>query len=296
MAAVRKRFLFVINHVSGRKTLDWETVILEHFKDYEHDLEFYELPEKFTADTVRDKIKTHKPDYVVAVGGDGTINLLASCVMNTPMKLGILPAGSANGMAKELNISDQPAEAMDTIVKGFTRSISLISINEHISMHLSDIGLNAYMLREFERRGVRGFWGYMMATIKVLSKRKALRVNLHFDGKNVKVRADIIIIANATRYGTGVLVNPVGKLDDNVFEIIAVNDLSVKDLLKTSLHTLRLDENKAEIFQTSELHLTSDKPVHFQVDGEYLGKVKEIKAKLMRGCVTVVVPESSVQT
>ncbi len=292
MSEERRKLLFVINHSAGRKTPDWESVIVEYFKSLPFEVRFYTLPEKFEVATIQSQIDLHKPDVVIAVGGDGTTNLLATCVKNTNGALGILPAGSANGMAKELRIGDDVQNALKIIAEGSRKRISLVELNGRVSIHLSDIGLNAYMLREFERRGTRGLIGYLLATAKVLGNRRAVHVDVHYNNEVRTVRADIILIANATMYGTGVVVNPMGKLDDDVFEIIAIKDLTLKDLLNTSLHTQRLDVSKAEIIQTSKAEIYCRKPVHFQVDGEYLGKVHEIKIRLLPNCLDVIVPMS----
>lgn len=290
--ATRRRLLFVINHFSGRKASDWESVILKHFESLPFDINIYPLPEKFDVSTIRSTIELYKPDQVIAVGGDGTVNLLATCIRNTEIGLGILPAGSANGMAKELGIADV-ALALKTIENGFSKKISLLDINGKISLHLADIGLNAYMLREFEKSGIRGFIGYLIASVRVLGRRRELHVEVSYKNTKKTVHADIILIANATMYGTGVVVNPVGKLDDDVFEVIAIKNLTLKDLVKTSLTTLRLDESKAEIFQASEINLHCKKAAHFQVDGEYVGKVRDIAAKLLPDSLKVLVPEES---
>jgi diacylglycerol kinase (ATP) len=284
------KLLFVINHFSGRNKTDWEAVIGEHFRDLPFNIKFYRLPKSFDIETVKSEIESFKPQRVVAVGGDGTANLVASCIRKTDMSLGIVPAGSANGMAKELGISEDIPAALKIIEEGFCKRISLIEINDRISLHLSDIGLNAHMLREFETKGTRGLIGYLLATVKVLGGRSPMDVEIRYKNEIRNVRADIILIANATMYGTGVVVNPVGKLDDNVFEIVVVKDLTVKDLLNSSLHTFRLDENKSEIIQVSEMQLRSKKPVHFQVDGEYLGKIQAIKAKLLPDSLNVITP------
>ncbi|HMJ70801.1 MAG TPA: diacylglycerol kinase family protein [Cyclobacteriaceae bacterium] len=291
-ASVRRRLLFVLNVVSGAKTVDWRSVILGYFTQSPHDIGFYKLPENFTTQEVRLAIQSYQADYVIAVGGDGTVTLLSECLVNTTMSLGILPAGSANGMAKELGINTDPQKALDVIAAGFTRRISATIINGRTSIHLADVGLNAFMLKEFQSRGKRGYLGYTLATAKVLWKNRGVDVDLAYDGKHVRIKADIILIANATSYGTGVTVNPVGKLDDDVFEVIAIPNLSLGDVIKNSLQKSTIDRSKVKVFQMSEGTLTSKRPVHFQIDGEYLGKVKEVHAKLLPNCLQVIVPEN----
>lgn len=290
MSAAGKRILFVVNRVAGKATPDWESIIRSHFQSLPFDVEFYHLPEKVSVPGVKSAIASVNPSCVVAVGGDGTVNLLATCLMGTPISLGIVPGGSANGMAKELGISGDVTDALKIVEKGARKRISLLEINNRISVHLSDLGLNAYMLREFERRGTRGLAGYLLATLKVLKKKKRLTAQLLFNNESVTIHADMILIANATTYGTGVVVNPVGKLDDNVFEVIAITDLTLADLLKSSIQTLRLNESKARIFQVTEMHLHCEKPAHFQVDGEYAGKVQDVSAKVLPGSLEVIVP------
>lgn len=290
----RRRILFVVNPVSGKATPDWRAIIHNHFDPLPFDISVYQLPEKFSIDDVRSRIDEFRPGSVVAVGGDGTANLLATCVAHTTITLGIIPSGSANGMAKELGIGQDIETALDIVENGFCKKISLVEINDKISLHLADLGLNAFMLQEFERRGVRGLVGYLIATMKVLRRRRKLNVKAHYGNTTRNIEADIILIANATTYGTGVIVNPVGKLDDKVFEIIAIKDLTVRDLLNSGLHTSRLDEAKSEIIQVSSIRLLCTEPAHFQVDGEYVGTVHEVKARLLPDSLNVIVPGADV--
>lgn len=291
MEADVRKFLFVINRAAGRRSIDWRSVILEHFKNVSAEIDIYYLPENFTPSGIRSVIDIYGPDHVIAVGGDGTANLLAGCIMNTKMSLGIVPAGSANGMAKELGIGNDIATALDIIARGFRKKISLVQVNDRISLHLADLGLNAHMLREFERMGTRGLIGYLWATLKVLSRKKLLHFEITHDNKKTTVDAVLIIIANATSYGTGVVVNPVGRLDDDVFEVIAIKELTLGHLLKSSLHTSRLDVSKAEIFRASRMRLHCSEPAPFQVDGEYLDKVQDVVATLLPASLEVIVKE-----
>src|SRR5690348_12663669 len=99
------KILFVINPVSGGKEKhDWEASIRDFFKDKPHAIEFYLLTGSNDKVSIQHHIERIKPDRVVAVGGDGTIKMLAHILKETQISLGILPAGSANGMAKELKI------------------------------------------------------------------------------------------------------------------------------------------------------------------------------------------------
>lgn len=284
------KILFVINSNSGKNTFDWTAVISDYFSTSDHLIEFHHLPEDCNIQTLQDKIKLFAPQQVIAVGGDGTIKLVAECLLQKDIVLGILPGGSANGLAKELGIGNNPQQALDVLAKGHTKKIHLTTINDHVCIHLSDIGLNAYAIKQFESRGVRGMWGYLMATLKVLWQNPLLEVKMQMEGQAVTIKAEMIVIANGTEYGSGARINPVGRLDDELFEVIAVKKISVLEILKMVFTHTPYNKAKTEVFQTADLTLRSAKRVHFQVDGEYLGKIKEVKAVLVRDALEVIVP------
>jgi len=98
------KLLFVINPVSGGKEKnDWEATIRKSFSDSIHSIEFYIIQKNHDKTSIQHYVETLKPDRVIAVGGDGTVKLVAEILQGTQTILGILPAGSANGMAKELD-------------------------------------------------------------------------------------------------------------------------------------------------------------------------------------------------
>jgi diacylglycerol kinase (ATP) len=284
------KFLFIINPGSGNSTIDWSAEIKNYFADSPHSIELYHLTKQCNTETIKEKIKLFSPDKVVAVGGDGTVKLVAECILKTKIQLGILPAGSANGLAKEFGISNVPTEALEVLLSGHSQKIHTVQINGQLCIHLSDVGLNAYVVKEFENQPVRGMWGYMMASLKVLWQNPLMIVNMKIAQKDMKVKAKMIVIANATKYGSGAIINPIGKLDDELFEVIVMKKISFSEIFKMVVSHEPYDSEKTEIFQTNELFINSSRKVHFQIDGEYLGKVKQVKAVIVPHCLDVIVP------
>jgi diacylglycerol kinase family enzyme len=110
------KYLFVINPISGGKQKDdHETAIKKHFDTLSHSVEFFLLDGKNDAQQLTETLEKVKPHKVVAVGGDGTVSLVAKKLLGSEMQLGILPAGSANGMARELNIPISITEALEVV-------------------------------------------------------------------------------------------------------------------------------------------------------------------------------------
>lgn len=286
-----KRLLFIINPNSGNSFVDWKNIINDYFIHLDYQIELYFLSKNGNIETIKNKISSFAPSQVVAVGGDGTIKLVAECILKTPIILGILPAGSANGLARELAIPQNPIKALDVIVHGDLRKIHTTIINEQLCIHLSDIGLNAYLMKKFESNGIRGMWGYMIAGIRVLLQNSLMNIEMVIGGEKIKLKAFMVVIANATMYGTGAIINPIGNLEDDYFEVIVIKQVSFLEVFKMVVSHKSYDDEKTKVYQTNSLIMKSRKKVHFQIDGEYLGKVKEISANINADALTVKIPQ-----
>ena len=283
------KLLFIINPGSGSHDINLKEVISTHFKGGDVIIELFELPDDCSLDKIKAKIEQSQPDRVVAVGGDGTLKLVAECLLNKEIPIGIIPAGSANGMAKELGIPQEITEALDLLKIGRTQKIHVVKINDEICIHLSDLGFNAYLVKKFDTLPERGMWGYAKATWHALWNHKRMDVELNIKGEIIKSKAAMVAIANATMYGSGLKINPDGKLDDELFEIVLVKDYSYLEILKVWITRLPFNPKKVEIFQTSAIKISSKHKAHFQVDGEYIGKINTVEAHILPAAITVIV-------
>jgi YegS/Rv2252/BmrU family lipid kinase len=286
--------LFVINPISGgREKNEHETAVRKTFENLPHKIEFFLLEGKNDAQQLEKSIAKVKPQIVVAVGGDGTISLVAKKIMGTDMQLGILPAGSANGMARELNIPVNIDEALQILLKGIVKKVDIISINNLMCIHLSDIGLNARLIKYFEEGNMRGKLGYAKVALKVLLRRQNMRVIIQSRDKEIKRDAFMVVLANASKYGTGAVINPHGDLSDGLFEVVIIKTLGIGTLLKLWLRPRGLDPKKIEVIQAKAVHIHTQKKMHFQVDGEYIGKVHNVQAEIQPGKLNILMPENT---
>ncbi len=284
--------LFIINPVSGgEEKNDRENSIRKFYKETPHRIEFYHLTGKNDSPSIKALLNSMQPDRVVAVGGDGTVKMLADLVKNTPQVMAILPAGSANGMAKELKITEEEEKALKVITEGVPSPLDLILINEkEICIHLSDIGLNAMLVKNFEHSKSRGMWGYGQAVFRVLWEKQSIHVSIQTDNQEIKRRAFMVVIANAKTYGTGAIINPDGLVDDGFFEIIVVRKLNVIELFKMLVTHQPFDPSCIEVFKTKNVEMVTRRKTYFQVDGEYRGKVNSVKARILPQIVNMVLP------
>lgn len=286
------KILFVINPASGSKSkIAWEPAIRKYFTNLQHKFDFFLLDGKDDATSLKYWIEKLQPQKIIAVGGDGTISLVAEQLLGKNIAMGILPAGSANGMAKELNIPIDVEGALDIVLHGEIKPCDVIRINDkEISLHLSDLGVNAQLVKYFEQGNLRGKLGYALKVFKVLWRKRLMDVAIKTNKEEIKRRAFMVVIANASKYGTGALINPQGNLGDGLFEIVVVRRINFISVLKMFLKFKRFNPKKVELFQAESAVLTTVKKTHFQVDGEYLGRVNHVKAEIIKSQLQLILP------
>jgi diacylglycerol kinase (ATP) len=298
MTMQKKRILFVVNYFSGNTAKESIPAMIEAWTaEHGFDPLIYAMKGKKDAEKIEELVEKEKPSVIVAAGGDGTCNLVAKIVMNTPVRMGIIPLGSANGMARELNIPRDPAAALDIIATGETSTIDILRVNnEHYSIHLSDVGLNAKIIRRFEREKRRGWWGYARQLIRELFYVKKYHFEIITDGLKYHRTAISITFANARHFGTGAVINPLGKLDDGKFEVCIIRPFPLYYLLALTVKFFwgRINESKyIQIISCKEAIVRCRRKLTLQVDGEVTGYTKEVRVQVVPSAVMVIVPPAS---
>lgn len=284
-------FLFAINPVSGgNDKTALEEEISTYFADSPHTVHQFHLDGKTDEATIRQQLDQHKPDRVVAVGGDGTLKMVAQQLLGTKTPMGILPAGSANGMARELGLPADVSGNLEVLVNGAIKPVDVISVNDDICLHLSDIGLNARVVKHYEENNWRGMFGYVRAVVKALQTRKLLQVEINVGDECVQRAALMVVLANARMYGTGAVINPDGDLSDGQFEVVVFRRLSFWEVLKLFWRYQPFDPKKIEILPATSVKIETHRKAYFQVDGEYRGRVTHLNARIRPGALRMLVP------
>lgn len=286
------KILFVINPGSGRKKdVDWKAIIEKYFEHLSHAIDFFIVEGDNASKELKKVINKSKPQRVIAVGGDGTVAMVAKELLHSDMQMGIIPAGSANGMARELEIPDEPEKALEIILEGEVKSADVILMNEKdICLHLSDIGLNAQLIKYFKEGSLRGKLGYARVVLKVLLRKQRMRVVIQSKEAEVLRSAVMVAIANASKFGTGATINPQGDIYDGIFEVVIVRKLGVLEILKMFLKFQRFNPKKIEVLPATSVKIETSHYVHFQIDGEYFGKVKSVTAKILPAQLNLLLP------
>ncbi len=292
-----QQFHFVINPVAGGNKKDGlSEALLELCAQNNVRAEFFHLTGGKDAAAIQAKIEAITPDVVVACGGDGTINLIGSLLLGSTTSLGVLPCGSANGLATELGMTTAIEDNFATWLAGHTLDMDVIRINgQHLCFHLADVGTNARLIQQYDTLSIRGRLGYLWGFLRVFFKRYAVRMRLDVDGHDRphKIKVEMAVFANARKYGTGAIINPEGKLDDGFFEVCLFRLIPFWQLFGLVYHlfTGTLTRSPyARVLRTQQAHLLLSQPLPLQVDGEVLAEVQEVKAEICTDKLKIIVP------
>ncbi len=291
-----KKVLFILNEKAGEnKKGSLKELIISKSEEYGYDCCFYIFSEN-AEEEIKKAVARQTPEIVVAVGGDGTVNLVASIIKNTSIKLLIIPYGSANGMAKEFELPSKPEDCLSLINKNsIVKKIDLLNINGATSIHLADVGLNARIVRRFQLDKKRGLLTYAKHLFAEVFLIRYKRFYITYDGKTERIKAVSLTFANATKYGTGAVINPDGKLDDGFFEICIVKPFPRIHLLSITIKMFRNRLKYSEYFSVIKCKsavVRCRKKTLLQIDGELVGKLNEINLQIEPAVLQVIIPEA----
>lgn len=243
--------------------------------------------------SIVEQIEKFKPDRVIAAGGDGTIQLVARTLLPYDLSLGILPLGSANGLATALGIPKDPLEAAGSILESAkVRPMDMLRFNgEHLCIHLADIGANALIVKKYEEAGERGLLGYAKHLLSAIQETPLYHITVRTPEGTHKKEGFLMAFANAHKYGTGVQISE-GSVSDGRFEICNVEKVTLDEAIKAGLTILNVFVDKdmfSDVISCSHAEILIDKKAHFQIDGEYIGMTDHLNIEIVPGALKLLV-------
>jgi YegS/Rv2252/BmrU family lipid kinase len=215
-----------------------------------------------------------RASLVVAWGGDGTVNEVASALAFGAVPMAIVPAGSGNGLATELNLPFDPRSALDFAARARPRRVDVGEINRQLFVNIAGIGFDARIAAEFSRPAnvKRGLSAYASITGRMLLRYRAENYSIVADGVAVDARRALMVtFANSTQYGNGARIAPRASVDDGRLDLVVVRERS---RVRTVIGVPRLFTGTADRFpgyatrQIAEAVVRSDRAMIFHADGE----------------------------
>jgi YegS/Rv2252/BmrU family lipid kinase len=235
------------------------------------------------------------PDLVAVCGGDGTINEVATSVPHPPFPVAILPAGTANVLARELGLPLNATRALKIALKGATRQIDLGVLGPADArrfLFVAGIGFDAYVVSKVRPRlkSKLGMVAYALAILECLRNYSFPEFQVDIGGRTFV--ATSCLVCNAKRYGGGLLFCPGADMNDGLLDILILQKQSRLELARFLLLAFcQIAETRDWIhrLRSSSFRITGPAGVLVQADGELAGNLP-LEIGLMNSSFTLIVP------
>lgn len=222
----------------------------------------------------------HGARVVLAWGGDGTINEIASVISGTATSLAVVPAGSGNGFARDLAIPWDPSAAIEVAIRGRDRAIDAGEINGRLFFNIAGIGLDAVIAEQFNthgRLGRRGLGSYVRIGIRECFRYRARHYRVTLDSEPIAADALMVAFANGREYGNRIQLAPNARMDDGKLEALVVEDRHPLSRLFASRHlALGTADRVPRMVRRSVTSgvVETDGEILYHVDGE-VGRARD---------------------
>ena len=233
---MKKRVLFIVNPKSGigkHKTVEKSVKSDLNKSIFDYHFEYTKYPHHATEIAVEQRVNY---DIIVAVGGDGTVNEVASALVGHSTALAIIPSGSGNGLARHLNIPLKINKAIQVINDHKIIKIDSIKINDRYSVNVSGIGFDAYISHLFSKSKRRGPLSYIQLISREFTSYKSASYTLEIDGVKIATDAFLISFANSSQYGNNVQIAPNAMIDDGFIDVCIIKDFPKSNLQNFELY------------------------------------------------------------
>ncbi|SDM83258.1 lipid kinase, YegS/Rv2252/BmrU family [Daejeonella rubra] len=269
---MKRKILFVINPISGGKTkYNFPEKIDKYLDKSKFDsecvfTEYHGHGSLLAAEALRNGV-----DILVAVGGDGTINEVASEVEGTNKLMGIIPFGSGNGLARSLGIPIGDVQAIKRINKLHISKIDSGTFNGRKFFNMAGIGFDAQISSRFAENVKRGLSSYVKIAFSEVSNYHSQHYSLTIDGKEYEHQAFMISIANSSQYGNNAHISPFASLNDGMLDICILKPFPLYIFPALVLRMFRKTTHKSnylEIIQGRKIIITRESSAAVHLDGD----------------------------
>jgi YegS/Rv2252/BmrU family lipid kinase len=227
---IENKYLFVINPVSGKgNALHLVKKVFDNIKDYLNYDIFITTPEHY-ASQVRLLISKEKFTHVIAVGGDGTANEVLNAVIHTDAVMGILPFGSGNDFARNLDLPNKTKEIIEMLTSNKIKKIDCGKAGDTYFLNYISFGLDSEINRiaDLYKSSLPAETAYIVAVFHALIKHRSKHMIINGEPKHIHLLA----IHNGRFYGGGIPMNPRADCQDGKLNLIYVDKMwKIKILL-----------------------------------------------------------------
>jgi YegS/Rv2252/BmrU family lipid kinase len=244
-------------------------------------------------------------DLVVVAGGDGTIRVVAEVLTGTGVPLAVLPQGTGNLLARNLDLPLDVDTALDAVVHGEDRAVDVGRLSDpggacdgSIFTIMAGAGFDAAMMQEAPEglKHAVGWPAYLLGGLRGLRRAHA-RIDVSLDGAPPRrARVRTVLIANVGSLQGGLRLAPDARPDDGLLDVILVSPRRVTDwivLLVRGLTGRGREDRRLRTYQVRRVRIRMHRPQPRQIDGDLIADSTELTAEVEPGALVVRFPASA---
>ncbi len=290
----QRQFKIIVNPIAGRGNAARQLPVLKRHLDAhrcKYHIEVTHHP--MEAADIANRSASAGWDTIVAFGGDGTINEVVNGLMGTDAVLGVIPCGTGNDFSRSLRIPKNITEALNILIRRRMKQVDVGRTRQRYFINGIGIGFDALVNYESQQiTGARGTALYVVSIIRALHKYNAVEMEVQFNGARRVRRTYLIAAGNGFSVGGGFMLTPDALLDDALFDICHVDDVSLATIFR---HFRKLFNGRIGMVRQVTLERSpnlvvssrSDMPIH--IDGEVLSTdARHVEVSLIPSAMQVI--------
>jgi len=297
---MKKKICIIINPISGNSSKEKIPVLAkEMFDSNIFELKIIKTEYAGHATELTQKALDENFDYIVAAGGDGTVNEVARTMVHSNASMGIIPLGSGNGLARDLGISMDTKKALETIAAGNVMTIDYCKADGRAFFCTCGVGFDAMVTERFSEGKKRGPISYVRSAITEYFKFKpdVYKIRLD-DGTVIEEKAFLVTCANASQYGNNAYIAPNANISDGKMDIVILAPIQPIDVgpIAVQLFTRQIGSNqRVSHYRSETVKINRSKPGPMHVDGEPVYSGKEILVEIIPSGLNIITPKEGTQ-
>lgn len=289
-----QRIVFIVNPKAGtnmqkhfRESVDNH---LNH-KKFEYGIWFTE--QEGHASELAKKALEEGYEIVVAVGGDGSINEVASALVGSEAIVGIIPAGSGNGLAMHLGYGRDIDLAIKKLNTAEVQTIDCGTMNGRPFINIAGVGFDGLVSNLMKGSHWRGFLPYFLKSVEAGLRYTPRDCRIELDDKILNLTCFAISIANGPMYGYNFQIAPDARLDDGLFEVVILKDAPVWQYfaaVPSMLNSKIYEADFVEHYAARRVKISVAGENHVHLDGEGMVVTGDLNFEMKPGALKVLVP------
>jgi diacylglycerol kinase (ATP) len=285
---LKRKALFIINPISGGKRKDGVPQLIDKYLDGEATIVFTHGV-SHASEVAAEAID--KYDLVVAVGGDGTVNEIASALVGSNAVLGVVPCGSGNGLSRFLGIPMDMQRSIENLNYGKAIKIDSAQANGKPFFNMAGMGFDAHIAEVFAHGKKRGFITYIKSALQEIIKYKPQTYQLEIDGVAYERTAFMLSFANSSQYGNNAHISPQASVQDGLIDVCIIKPFPLYRFPELGIRMFTKTTNKSKFVEIIRgkhilVRRNSAGPMHLDGEPEIAGS--EIVINVLPGSLKVI--------